>query len=697
MARVHDGLWFCGEEMSQFFQMNLTKIAIIGGDKIGWALDQDVETFRDALPASAQIVGLREANLVYSPWWKGLSSLGSTELAGKKILCGFDNPPFYWITRPDFRLARHVVGHWVCHCVESLEQARSIGLAASLVPYAIRPEIFRPLGQLRRELRLKWNLPEKAYIIGNFQRDTEGADLISPKLQKGPDVFAEIVRLLLAEGQPIHVLLAGPRRHWLRRTLTELRVPYTAIGGDTSGDDIKKNLLDRTALNELYAAIDLYLLTSRWEGGPYAVLEAAAAQCKIVSTRVGQAMDVLDPRSLFGSLPEALGIVRHDIKNNHLASTVGGHYEQVLRKHTVPALTPEIENLLGAAGGYPVFGQALSVSAENALPRIRENVFRRRIRHLFTRFRPQRKPNGGPTVSIFREYVAPPYGGGNQFMLALRTELLRRGVTVLNNKVGESIDGYILDSHWFDPSLLKRLTKLQQPQRVVHRIDGPIHLYRGKDKELDDQIFEINRSVATTSVIQSQFTLKSLYATGYLPVNPIIVRNASDPALFNRVGKAPFSLARKVRIISSSWSGNVRKGGDVYQWLDEHLDWNRFEYRFIGRAAASFKNIQQIEPVPSAALATHLKECDIYITASQNDPCSNALIEALTCGLPAVHLQSGGHPELTGFGGLGFTMPEEVPALLDQVVNSYESFQACIRVSSIKEVADAYLACIIKT
>ena len=36
----------------------------------------------------------------------------------------------------------------------------------------------------------------------------------------------------------------------------------------------------------------------------------------------------------------------------------------------------------------------------------------------------------------------------------------------------------------------------------------------------------------------------------------------------------------------------------------------------------------------------------MFITASQNDPCSNSLIEAVSCGLQCLALNSGGHKEI---------------------------------------------------
>jgi glycosyltransferase involved in cell wall biosynthesis len=89
-----------------------------------------------------------------------------------------------------------------------------------------------------------------------------------------------------------------------------------------------------------------------------------------------------------------------------------------------------------------------------------------------------------------------------------------------------------------------------------------------------------------------------------------------------------------------------------------------------------------------------LRQHDIYVTASQNDPCSNALVEALACGLPAVYRHDGGHPELVEFGGIGFRAPEEIPGALERLVGSYEAFQRSIWVDGIDELAQKYVDCV---
>lgn len=300
------------------------------------------------------------------------------------------------------------------------------------------------------------------------------------------------------------------------------------------------------------------------------------------------------------------------------------------------------------------------------------------------------KRHEGLTVSIFREFVKPPFGGANQFMLALKDAFEKNGVRVLVNEVGDHVDGYFFDSLWFDEKLLKKLDRLESPV-VVHRIDGPIHLYRGKDKELDDRIFEVNRRFATSTVIQSDFTLQKLFETGYQPMRPVVIRNAVNPSIFHPAAQRPPQAGRKLRIIATSWSDNPNKGGPVYKWLEDKLDWSKYEFTFVGRCSEPLSKARTISPVPSEELAEILREHDVYITASQNDPCSNALIEALSCGLPAIALKSGGHPELVGKGGLCFERKEDIPELLTRITANYERFAAEVSPPRMTDVSELYL------
>ncbi len=82
---------------------------------------------------------------------------------------------------------------------------------------------------------------------------------------------------------------------------------------------------------------------------------------------------------------------------------------------------------------------------------------------------------------------------------------------------------------------------------------------------------------------------------------------------------------------------------------------------------------------------------DCYVAASIDDPCSNALRDALACGLPALFRRSGGHPELVGEGGVGFDGPDDAAAALDRLAAELDDRRDAIVVPALGEVADAYL------
>jgi glycosyltransferase involved in cell wall biosynthesis len=291
-------------------------------------------------------------------------------------------------------------------------------------------------------------------------------------------------------------------------------------------------------------------------------------------------------------------------------------------------------------------------------------------------------------VSIIREFKKPPYGGGNQFMLALKKGFLDLGVDVYNNKVNSEIDAYIFDSSWLDKDLLKKLRKVKGA-KIAHRIDGPIQLYRGSDSTADDEIFELNKEFATVTIIQSQFTLNKLLELGYQPVNPVVIHNSINPDIFFPTSTR--ENGNKIRVVSASWSDNPKKGGSVYKWLDDNLNFDKVQYSFVGRIKEPLKNIKIIPPVDSNRLAEILRGQDIYITASENDPCSNSLIEGLACGLPAIYRNSGGHPELVKDAGLPFNSQEEIPGLIDQIMAGYDNYVGNINVNSITDIAHQYL------
>ena len=310
-------------------------------------------------------------------------------------------------------------------------------------------------------------------------------------------------------------------------------------------------------------------------------------------------------------------------------------------------------------------------------------------RELGTEIDRARSRRGSADLAVFHELAPPPTGGGHQFIRALAGELARRGLTVELNRISRGTSVCLFNSFNFD---FRRLRRFARPDvRFVHRVDGPIATYRGFDDGTDARIAAINRELADATVVQSDYSLRAHRSLGIDLVDPRTIVNTVDPAIFHPPTARQPLAGRRIRIVATSWSDNSNKGSDVLAVLDTELDHERYELTFVGRTTARLTHARLLGPLPSEAVAEELRRADVYLAPSKNDPCSNALLEALACGLPAIFRASGGHPELVGEGGLPFDAPEEVPETLDRLVSELEDRRAAIRVEPLDEVVDRYL------
>jgi glycosyltransferase involved in cell wall biosynthesis len=300
-----------------------------------------------------------------------------------------------------------------------------------------------------------------------------------------------------------------------------------------------------------------------------------------------------------------------------------------------------------------------------------------------------RSRRGRADLALFHEFAPPPTGGGHQFLRALLRELDARGLMVELNRLSAATPACIFNSFNFDFGRLRRFAR--GGSRMVHRVDGPVGVYRGFDDGSDRRIAKINRELANATVFQSRYSLEKHKELGFELRDPVVIPNAVDPAIFHPPAYRHPLDGRKVRVIATSWSDNLRKGADTFAWLDRHLDWDRYELTFVGRTSQRFERIRAVGPLGSEGVAGLLRSHDVYIAASRDDPCSNALLEALACGLPAAYLESGGHPELAAGGGLPFRADEELSGVLDRVIADIDRLREAIVTPSIAEVADRYL------
>jgi glycosyltransferase involved in cell wall biosynthesis len=290
-------------------------------------------------------------------------------------------------------------------------------------------------------------------------------------------------------------------------------------------------------------------------------------------------------------------------------------------------------------------------------------------------------------LAVFHEFLPAPTGGGSQFLRALVGELERRGLRVARNRLPRGARACLFNSFNFDFEGLRRAARADV--RMVHRVDGPVQAVRGFDDGTDERVQTINSELAQASVLQSQYSLRRHQELGLDLREPRVIQNAVDPAIFHTQGRVP--LAEPVRLVMSSWSDNPRKGSAVFRALEDLLDPARYELTFVGRSREHFARARVLPPLASRELADELRRNHVFVAPFQDEPCSNALLEGLACGLPALYLASGGNAELVGDAGFAFSDAAEIPELLERLVAEWAERRAAIAVPTLEHVTDAYL------
>ena len=270
------------------------------GDRGGWSVDEDAEHLaaaarrlgyrigpaRWASLATRQSVFLTSHFEALGPFWLDSSHrLATAYLHGRPGTVGVPEFDEYYelLRRHRERIDRIQVTHGEMH-----ELVLTAGVDPERVfriPIGIDLEHF-PLvdPELRARAREAVGLPASAFVVGSFQKDGVGwGEGLEPKLVKGPDVFVAVGERVREAIPELTVLLTGPARGFVRSELERRSIPCTHVMAGSRGE-----------LAHAYHALDAYVVSSRQEGGPKAVLEAMASGIPLVTTRVGQAQELVD-------------------------------------------------------------------------------------------------------------------------------------------------------------------------------------------------------------------------------------------------------------------------------------------------------------------------------------------------------------------------------------------------------------------
>lgn len=269
---------------------NLNLLIYLNNISENWIVDRTKKEWLEYNKSISTRVSYRSNTIwLIAPWnWRNVNS---NILKRKKVICSIyhiDNEKFddeekkEFYNRDQFIDEYHVISKNTENQLKKLTEKK-----ITTIPFWVNTKIWYQISE-KKDLRKKYNLDEEKFYIGSFQRDSEGSDLSKPKLSKGPDRFVEIVSKYNESKKNIHVIITGKRRNYLINEFENRNIKYTYF-----------EMVDYKILNELYNCLDLYIVSSRYEGGPQAIVECGVTKTPIISTDVGVAPEILSSESIF--------------------------------------------------------------------------------------------------------------------------------------------------------------------------------------------------------------------------------------------------------------------------------------------------------------------------------------------------------------------------------------------------------------
>jgi len=242
-------------------------------------------------------------------------------------------------------------------------------------------------------------------------------------------------------------------------------------------------------------------------------------------------------------------------------------------------------------------------------------------------------------------------GGMHTFLGQFKDWLVTHGHEVTDSWVDTATCDVLFVNSWAVPYHKIARAKGQNSALIVtQRVDGSSRDYGRLDAS--DHIQGRVSMLADVVIFQSEYSKKATTEKFKLieKDGPIIL-NPVDLALFHpSTTRQPPEKSEKIKLVNVTFSLNKMKGTwQIPQFARANPD---VEFHLIGRYP--FEGTPE-EKLPNIILHGHqdragvarlMRDAHVHLQLSENDPCPNAVIEALASGLPVLYKDSGGVPEL---------------------------------------------------
>ena len=287
--------------------------------------------------------------------------------------------------------------------------------------------------------------------------------------------------------------------------------------------------------------------------------------------------------------------------------------------------------------------------------------------------------------------LRPIIGGPETFMRLLTGYLDAAGYDYSRK---ETEAGVIFHPVGYDHKV-ERLARLKgRGIKVISRFDGVFYPRSPDDGKAEkNEVFrKVHSELSHHVVYQSEYVKKQCrQMLGALPEErTTVILNGTDKKVFYPAGDHVFDPEHVSFVTTGSFRSN-----EMLEPLIKALDALAGEFGFELMVAGPVVNkdlkkfldrsyVRLLGPLDGPGVSDVLREADIFLFSQLNAPCPNAVIEAVSCGLPVVSFDSGSMRELLPFGR------DLLARVSDELFQAYSDFSPVKLAEKIKLAVSDY-------
>ena len=298
-----------------------------------------------------------------------------------------------------------------------------------------------------------------------------------------------------------------------------------------------------------------------------------------------------------------------------------------------------------------------------------------------------------------------PWGGANSFLRSLRGTLVADQDIEIVTDENSACDIFFLNQLYRGPGrprfsrkclspsqirLLSRLGttcfwralrhkvagKVVQPPAIVCRlVNHAEHAYGKVNREQADLFGAL--TFTTADIFQTRYLYEVFQASGYKKTDPVVIHNGVNQEIFHPRRRVAWHPGKPLVVVSSAMTLRRTKRFDLIAavsllpGVESHHagiwpeDVPRGRVRLLGRLTHD-------------EIAGFFREkAHVFMHPAERDICPNAVVEAMSCGLPVFFSRLGGTAELVK--NCGMALDEGIEAAVKKMQNDYRRMQELLQ------------------